>query len=72
MGPRFKVSSEIPEKRGMYLAIPGLVGQRVIHYTTVGQRNRDIAVPDIIICLIFRVLSQIIPYNELSDPSRIN
>ena len=46
MGPRFKVSSEIPEKRGMYLAIPGLVDQRVINYTTVGQRNRDIAVPD--------------------------
>ena len=56
----------------MYLAIPGLVGQRVIHYATVGQSNRDIAVSDIIMCLIFRVLSQIIPYNELSEPNRIN
>ena len=33
-GPRFKVSSERPEKRGIDLAIPGLVVYRVIHYTT--------------------------------------
>ena len=33
-GPRFKVSSERPEKRGIDLATPGLVVQRVIHYTT--------------------------------------
>ena len=33
-GPRFKVSSERPKKRGIDLAIPGLVVQRVIHYTT--------------------------------------
>ena len=32
-GPRFKVSSERPEKRGIDLAIPGLVVQRVIHNT---------------------------------------
>ena len=31
-GPRFKVSSERPEKRGIDLATPGLVVQRVIHY----------------------------------------
>ena len=33
-GPRFKVSSERPEKRGIELAIPGLVVKRVIYYTT--------------------------------------
>ena len=33
-GPRFKVSSERPEKREIDLAIPGLVVWRVIHYTT--------------------------------------
>ena len=33
-GPRFKVSSERPEKRGICLAIPGLVVQRVIKHTT--------------------------------------
>ena len=33
-GPPFKVSSERPEKRGIDLATPGLVVQRVIHYTT--------------------------------------
>ena len=34
IGPRFEVSFERPEKRGIDLTIPGLVGQRVIHYTT--------------------------------------
>ena len=33
-GPRFKVSSERPEKRRIELAIPGLVVWSVIHYTT--------------------------------------
>ena len=33
-GPRFKVSSERPDERGIDLAIPGLVVKRVIHYTT--------------------------------------
>ena len=33
-GPRFKVSSERPEKREMDFAIPGLVVQRVIYYIT--------------------------------------
>ena len=33
-GPRFKVSSERPEKQGIDLATPGLVVQCVIHYTT--------------------------------------
>ena len=34
-GPRFKVSSERPEKQETDLAIPGLVVvQPVIHYTT--------------------------------------
>ena len=32
--PRFKVSSEKSEKWGIELAIPGLVVQCVIHYTT--------------------------------------
>ena len=32
-GPRFKVSSERPEKRGIDLAIPGLVVKRVYHNT---------------------------------------
>ena len=32
--PRFKVSSERPEKQGIDLAIPGLVVLHVIHYTT--------------------------------------
>ena len=46
-GPRFKVSSERPEKRGVDLATPGLVVQRVIHYTTAApavirdNRSRD-------------------------------
>ena len=30
-GPRFKVSSERPEKRGIDLATPELIVQRVIH-----------------------------------------
>ena len=38
-GPRFKVSSERPEKRGIDLATPGLVVQRVIHYTTAAQQH---------------------------------
>ena len=38
-GPRFKVSSERPEKRGIDLATPGLVVQRVIHYTTAAPTN---------------------------------
>ena len=33
-GPRFKVSSKRPEKRGIYRAIPGLIVQLVIHSTT--------------------------------------
>ena len=33
-GSRFKVSSERPEKRGIDLAIPGLLVQLVIHYAT--------------------------------------
>ena len=32
--PRFKVSSERPEKQGIGFAIPGLVVQRAIHYNT--------------------------------------
>ena len=31
--PRFKVSSERTENRGIDLATPGLVAQRVIHYS---------------------------------------
>ena len=34
MGLQFKVSSERPEKLGIGPAIPGLVVQCVIHYTT--------------------------------------
>ena len=34
MGPRLKVSSERPEKRGIDLVIPGLVVWRDIYYTT--------------------------------------
>ena len=49
-GPRFKVSSERPEKRGIDLATPGLVVQRVIHYTT--------AAPEIIIIIIILPLPQ--------------
>ena len=41
-GPRFKVSSERPEKRGIDLATPGLVVQRVIHYTTAAPKNVNI------------------------------
>ena len=33
-GPRFKVSSEKPEKRAIDLAIPGLIVLSVIHYIT--------------------------------------
>ena len=33
-GPRFKVSSERPEKQEIDLATPELVIQRVIRYTT--------------------------------------
>ena len=39
-GPRFKVSSERPEKRGIDLATPGLVVQRVIHYTTAAPMDQ--------------------------------
>ena len=37
-GPRFKVSSERPNKRGIDLAIPGLVVWRVIHYSAAAPR----------------------------------
>ena len=40
MGPRFKISSERPEKRGIYLVIPGWVVYRVIHYTTATPRKK--------------------------------
>ena len=40
-GPRFKVSSERPEKRGIDLATPGLVVQRVIHYTTAAPIDKE-------------------------------
>ena len=40
-GPRFKVSSERPEKRGIDLATPGLVVQRVIHYNTAAPRGYE-------------------------------
>ena len=36
-GPRFKVSSERPEKRGIDLATPGLVVWSVIHYAVLNQ-----------------------------------
>ena len=39
-GPRFKASSERPEKRGIDVAIPGLVGWRVIHYTTAAPETK--------------------------------
>ena len=39
-GPRFTVSSERPEKRGIDLAIPGLVVWRVIHYTTAALETK--------------------------------
>ena len=39
MGPRFKVSSERPKKRGIDLATPGLVVQRVIHYITAAPKS---------------------------------
>ena len=41
-GPRFKVSSERPEKRGIDLATPGLVVQRVIHYTTAAPLRTEV------------------------------
>ena len=41
-GPRFKVSSERPEKRGIDLATPGLVVQRVVHYTTAAPHYEDV------------------------------
>ena len=43
-GPRFKVSSERPEKRGIDLAIPGFVVWRVIHYNT-AVINRESLTP---------------------------
>ena len=46
-GPRFKVSSERPEKRGIDLATPGLVVQRVIHYTTAAPLSICRCVPSI-------------------------
>ena len=39
-GPRFKVSSERPEKRGIDRAIPGLIVQFVIHSTTASPAPR--------------------------------
>ena len=38
-GPLFKVLSEGPEKRGIDLATPGLVAQRVISYTLVASHQ---------------------------------
>ena len=37
-GPRFIVSSERPKKRGIDLAIPGLVVWRAVHYTAAALR----------------------------------
>ena len=39
-GPRFKISSEKPEKRGIDHAIPGLIVQLVIHFTTAAPAPR--------------------------------
>ena len=39
-GPRFEVSSERPEKRGIDHAIPGLIVQLVIHSTTAAPAPR--------------------------------
>ena len=39
-GPRFKVSSERPDKRGIDLVIPGLVVLCVILYTTAAPAMR--------------------------------
>ena len=53
-GPRFKVSSERPEKWGIDLATPGLVVQSVIHYTTaapVTKRQNDYVVVGAVIIL---------------------
>ena len=44
-GHRFKVSSERPEKQGIDLATPGLVVQRVIHYTTAAPMFQKIGIP---------------------------
>ena len=41
LGPRFKVSSEKPEERGIDLVITGLVVQRVIHYTTTAAHRHS-------------------------------
>ena len=41
-GPRFKVSSERLEKRGIDLAIPGLVVWRAILYTTAAPEQSPI------------------------------
>ena len=40
-GPRFKVSPERPEKRGINLAAPRLAVQRVVHYTTAAPISRQ-------------------------------
>ena len=39
-GPRFKVSSERPKKRGSDHAIPGLIVQLVIHSTAAAPATR--------------------------------
>ena len=46
-GPRFQFSSERPEKRAINLAIPGLVVQHVIHYTTAAPKNLNLEIADI-------------------------
>ena len=39
MGPRLKVSSDRLVKPGIEPAIPGLQGQRFIHYTTAASKK---------------------------------
>ena len=50
-GPRFKVSSERPEKREMDFAIPGLVVQRVIYYIT--AEKMAMAMPSLSLVLYY-------------------
>ena len=60
-GPRFKVSSERPEKRGIDLATPGLVVQRVIHYTTAAPREIRKIVPKLsLLSLLIRSVACIL------------
>ena len=62
MGPWLKVSSKRPEKRGINLAIPGLVVWRVIHYTTTSPKAIMEGSSEVPFKRLFHIKFSLLPY----------